>query len=100
MNVQDYKGEDWRCTQDRFNRQIERAKFFEKLGATDLSIHYDANEDSVVTEFVLDGNKYEIQVYKIFTVAKNGHRDWMAVMRFYNEYSLFTFFEKGAYKNW
>lgn len=89
------------CSQKRFDFAVDVAKRLEKeRGATNIRVWYDPNEDFTRIEFHLDGDRYDVRIYKVFGVVKNGDDRFVNTRSFPHEYQFFTFFECGRHKVW
>lgn len=99
--VEKYVGDDWRCSVERFNRQVERSRELESLLHVEkISVWYDGAEDYVKTRFKLGNDTFVIQVYKVFAVYKNGRCNFMQTMHFNSWQRLLNFFLEGKHIKW
>jgi hypothetical protein len=70
-------------------------------GITDWEMWYDASEDFHHLAFRLDGSRYDIRLYKVFCVTKDGARDFLKEKNFARrDWELVDFFAFGRYRDW
>jgi hypothetical protein len=70
-------------------------------GANDFRLHYRRDHDFHHVEFTLDGERYDVQWYKIYTVTRLRDGQKMTFCRLYDR--VVDFFRRGEHrdeKNW
>jgi hypothetical protein len=88
------------CSQQRFDNQIERAKYLQTLGATDIVVYYDDHEDYMRIDFTLHGTRFLTRIYKNFTVHKEGFPSFTNRRSFSQAADFLNFFKLAKHLAW
>jgi hypothetical protein len=93
-------------TQWRFDELTSLAREIDEAapGGTGWRIWYDAREDFHRLEFDLDGHHYNIQLYKIFTIDRDGQGGYDGEFPRKNygrrSWDLVQLFRSGRHRTW
>lgn len=69
-------------------------------GINDFKLYYDRNEDFHHIEFTLEGERYDVQWYKVYSVTRL--RDKQKNTLYYHDFQVVDFFRNNRHKreNW